>query len=163
MAEIVELVAKKTVARAVEIRKRNARASSGHRSVRLARKAVGEVASSEDSPAAALKEPEVAQRVVVGEFGSDVPVPPEVSKEGVPESGEGRYRPKECLQVYEVEGGAAVVEKPLRERFAKIGIGAGEKIDHKELPSKATSYRPEIYLTFRTRSIKFPINKEKGK
>ncbi len=39
MAEIVELVAEKTVARAVEARKKSARASSGYRSVRQARKA----------------------------------------------------------------------------------------------------------------------------
>ncbi len=56
MAEIVELVAKKTVARAVEVRKKNARASSGYRSVRLARKGSSEVTLPEDT-AAALKEP----------------------------------------------------------------------------------------------------------
>jgi len=127
MAEIVELVAEKTVARAVKARKKNARASSGYRSVRLARKEAGEVSLPAGTPAA-LKEPDVAKRVVVGEFGSDVPVPLEVSKEGVPEgegdgasegesiessrlpkAGEGRYRAKECFQVYEVEGGAVVV------------------------------------------------------
>ena len=127
MAEIVELVAEKTVARAVEVRKKNARASSGYRSVRLARKGSSEVTLPEDT-AAALKEPDVAKRVVVGEFGSDVPVPPEVSKDSVPkgegdgasegesiesgrlpEAGEGRYRPEECLRVYEVEGGAVGV------------------------------------------------------
>ena len=69
MAEIVELVAEKTVARAVEIRKKNARASSGYRSVRLARKEASEVALPEGPPAAP-KEPDVAKRVVVGEFGS---------------------------------------------------------------------------------------------
>ena len=127
MAEIVELVAEKTVARAVEMRKKNARASSGYRSVRLARKASSEVALPEGPPAA-LKEPDVAKRVVVGEFGSDVPVQAEVSKDSepegegdgtsegesikgsrLPEATEGRYRAKECFQVYEVEGGAVVV------------------------------------------------------
>ncbi len=43
MAEIVELVAEKTVARAVKARKKNARASSGYRSVGLARMEAGEV------------------------------------------------------------------------------------------------------------------------
>ena len=127
MAEIVELVAEKTVARAVEVRKKNARASSGYRSVRLARKASSELTLPEGT-AAAIKEPDVAQRVVVGEFGSDVPVPAEVSKEGIPEgegdgasegesiegsrlpeAGEERYGAKECLRVYEVEGGTVVV------------------------------------------------------
>ena len=127
MAEIVELVAEKTVARAVKARKKNARASSGYRSVRLARKEAGEVSLPADPPAA-INEPDVAQRVVVGEFGSDMPVPAEVSKEGVPEgegdeasegdsiegsrlpeAGKGTYRAKECFQVYEVEGGAVVV------------------------------------------------------
>ena len=65
MAEIVELVAEKTVARAVEVRKKNARASSGYRSVRLARKASSEVALSEEGTPAALKEPGAAQRFVV--------------------------------------------------------------------------------------------------
>jgi len=108
MAEIVELVAEKTVARAVEVKKKNARTSSGYRSVRLARKASSEVTLPEGPPPA-FKEPDVAKRVVVGEFGSDVPVPPEVSEEGVPEAGEDRYRAKECLRMYEVEGGAVVV------------------------------------------------------
>ena len=35
-----------------------------------------------------LKKPDVAKRVVVGEFGSDVPVPPKVSEDSEPE-GEG--------------------------------------------------------------------------
>ena len=124
MAEIVELVAEKTVARAVEVRKKNVRTSSGYRSVRLARKASSEV-SLPEGPPAALKEPDVAQRVVVGEFASNVPLPPEVSKDSVPvgegdganegesieghqlpEIGEDRYRAEECLRVYEVEGGA---------------------------------------------------------
>ena len=108
MAEIVELVAEKTVARAVEVRKKSARASSGYRSVRLARKASSELTLPEGPPAE-IREPDVAQRVVLGEFGSDVPVPAEVSKEGIPEAGEGRYRAKECFQVYEVEGGVVVV------------------------------------------------------
>ena len=59
MAEIVELVAEKTVARAVEVRKKNARASSGYRSVRLARKTSSEVTLAEGPPEA-LKEPDVA-------------------------------------------------------------------------------------------------------
>ena len=119
MAEIVELVAEKTVARAVEAREKSARASSGYRSVRLARKATSEVSLPEDT-AASLKEPDVAKRVVVGEFGSDVPVPSEgESIEGsrLPEAGEGRYRAKECFQVYEVERGVAVVFW----RHSKIG------------------------------------------
>ena len=127
MAEIVQLVAEKTVARAVEVRKKNARASSGYRSVRLARKEAGEV-SLPAGPPAAPKEPDVAKRVVVGEFGSPVAAQPEVPEERVPlgegdeasegesiegrrspEAGEGRYGAKECLRVYEVEGRAAVV------------------------------------------------------
>ena len=118
MAEIVELVAEKTVARAVKARKKNARASSGYRSVRLARKEAGEV-NLPAGPPAALKEPDIAQRVVVGEFGSDVPVPEGEGNEAsegesiegsrLPATGEGRYRAKECFQVYEIEGGAVVV------------------------------------------------------
>ena len=127
MAEIVELVAEKTVARAVKARKKNARASSGYRSVRLARKEAGAV-SLPEGPPAAPKEPDVAKRVVVGEFGSPVAAQPEVPEERVPlgegdeasegesiegrrspEAGEGRYGAKECLRVYEVEGGAVVV------------------------------------------------------
>ena len=127
MAEIVELVAEKTVARAVKARKKNARASSGYRSVRLARKEAGEV-SLPAGPPAAPKEPDVAKRVVVGEFGSPVAAQPEVPEERVPlgegdeasegesiegrrspEAGEGRYGAKECLRMYEVEGGAVVV------------------------------------------------------
>ena len=123
MAEIVELVAEKTVARAVKARKKNARASSGYRSVRLARKEAGEV-----SLPAGPKEPDVAKRVVVGEFGSQVAAQPEVPEERVPlgegdeasegesiegrrspEAGKGRYGAEECLRVYEVEGGAVVV------------------------------------------------------
>ena len=127
MAEIVELVAEKTVARAVKARKKNARASSGYRSVRLARKEASELSLPKGTPAA-LQEPDAPQRVVVGEFGSDVPAQPEVSKDSVPEgegdeaseaesiegrrlpeTGEVRSRTKECLKLYEVEGGAVVV------------------------------------------------------
>ncbi len=85
MAKIVELVAEKTVARAVEVRKKNARASSGYRSVRLARKEASEL-SLPKGPPAALQEPDAAQRVVVGEFGSDVPVPLEVSEDSEPDA-----------------------------------------------------------------------------
>ncbi len=99
MAEIVELVAEKTVARAVEVRKKNARASSGYRSVRLARKEPSEL-SLPEGPPADLQEPDVAQRVVVGEFGSDVPAQPEVSKDSVPEGEED-----EASEAESIEGG----------------------------------------------------------
>ena len=118
MAEIVELVAEKTVARAVKVRKKNARTSSGYRSVRLARKEAGE-GTLPEGPPAALKESDVAQRVVVGEFGSEVPVQAgegygasegeSVEGRQLPETGKDRHRAKECFQVYEVEGGAVVV------------------------------------------------------
>ena len=52
MAEIVELVAEKTVARAVEVRKKNAQTSSGYRSVRLARKEASELSLPKGPPAA---------------------------------------------------------------------------------------------------------------
>lgn len=59
---------------------------AGYRSVRLARKASSEITA--EGPPAGLKEPDVAQRVVVGEFGSLVAAQPEVPEERVP-LGEG--------------------------------------------------------------------------
>ena len=108
MAEIVELVAEKTVARAVEIRKKNARSNSGYRSVRLARKEAGEVTSPEGPPAA-LKESGAAQRVVVGEFGSDGPVPPKGCKDSEP-VGES----DEASEGESIEGGRLPEAEPSR-------------------------------------------------